>query len=238
MARGHVAAHKGVLIKFDGTPATLTDEPMSLISGKSYRVTTASKRCFDTATSIVVKDNAVNVASANIESIDILNGTVTFTSGYVIVGAITVTGKYVPFSTFGTAKSFSVKVMRPKLDKTVFGNLFRRYLLGLMDTSGSVGAFSDVTETVGIEALQTSLNSGTLRILSAEIIQDGTTLTSGGLVFRSLVNLSSVGIKADVAGIVEAGLEFVGKTAKTPTGASGQWSASWSLLDGAAGLRI
>ena len=240
MAAGNVAAHIVVTIKFEGTPTSMPAEAMSQITGKYYRVTNSAKRCFDPRVNLLIQDNAVDVAAADIEAIDYLNGIVKFAAAYTVVGAVTVSsGSYLPFSSFGTAKSFSAHVMREKLDKSVFGNSFRRYILGLMDFDGDVGAFSDLSETVGVEGLGTSLNSATLRVISIEIIQDGSTLANGGLVFRGLVNLQSHDTKADVASIVESGIKFLGKPQmSTNSLASGSWPVSWSLLDGATGLPI
>ncbi len=171
MAAGNVAAHSGVTIKFDGTPVSMTSEAMSQITGKYYRVTSATHRCFDPRVALVIQDNGVTVASANIEAIDFLNGIVKFASSYTPTTPITaLSGKYVPFSSLGVSKSFSMRASRDKLDKTVFGNNFRRYILGLKDFEGEVGAFDFLDSSAGVETLETSFTSATVRLISAEII--------------------------------------------------------------------
>lgn len=239
MAAGFVAAHQGVAVYVDGTPTSMTNEAMSLVSGKTYKITSAVKQCIDPRQDLTIKDNAVAVAAANILSIDYLQGIVTFQPAYTPTTPITATGTYVPMAQVGFSKSFNVTVTRDKLDKTIFGNLFRRYVLGLADTSGDLGQFSELTTAFGIESFFASLDNGTLRFLSVEILQDGATLGNGGLRFRCLARLESHDTKGSPADIVESGLKFTG-TAMVSSNAqvSGTWPVSWSLLDGATNLVI
>lgn len=91
-----------------GTPTVMTAEAMSVVSGKTYQITAATKRVIDRLTAVTVYDDAVAVDAADIESISYLFGRVTFTSGYTPTGPITLTGKYLPMSQIGSAQSFTL----------------------------------------------------------------------------------------------------------------------------------
>ena len=239
MAAGNVNAYNGVTVKLDGTPVSFTAEAMSLVSGKTYRVTNAIKRCFDPNTALEIRDNGVAVAPANIEAIDYLHGLVIFAAAYTPTTPITAhAGSYVPFVTLGTAESFSVEISAEALPKSVFGNAAKRYARGLADFTGNIGLISFLDDNVGVEALEASFAAGNARIVSIEIVQDGTTLANGGLVFRGRVNLSSAETSADPAALVKTPIDLEGSPVASVTGVSGSWPVAWSILDGSTALRI
>jgi predicted secreted protein len=108
------------VISKSGTATAMTDEACSLVSGKIYRITAATKRVLDPATAVVVKDNAVAVNASNILRIDLLDGVVEFTSGYTVVGAITISGKYLPMSQIAKGRSFTLTQTAEPIDITDF----------------------------------------------------------------------------------------------------------------------
>lgn len=97
-------------IKKGGTPTTLTDEATTLVSGKTYKITDTAKQLLDIATAVVIKDNAVTVDADDILDINYLWGRVTFVSGYSVVGAVTISGKYVPLATLGFGKNIALSM--------------------------------------------------------------------------------------------------------------------------------
>lgn len=114
--------YSGYLAKLykTGTPTSMTDEAMSVVSGKTYEVTADAKRCFDRNAALTFEDNSVAVDPSDIESIDHLFGRVTFTSGYSVSGPITVTGNYLPMANVGTAKEFTLTQTAQTIDETDF----------------------------------------------------------------------------------------------------------------------
>lgn len=95
-------------IKKMGTSTLMTTEAMSLVSGKTYQVTAATKRLFDKNNATLnVFDNAVN-QNANVESIDFLFGRVTFKSAYTVTGPVTITTNYIPLVAVGCANEFTL----------------------------------------------------------------------------------------------------------------------------------
>lgn len=109
----------GYIVKLNkgGTPVTMTDEAMSLVSGKTYQITTVAHQYIDIATAILVKDNAVD-HTADVESIDFLHGKVTFKAAYTPVGPITITGAYVPMVPIAGAKTFTLTQTMNAIDNT------------------------------------------------------------------------------------------------------------------------
>lgn len=102
-------------IKKSGSATTMTDEACTLVSGKTYRITNATKQIIDRATAIVVKDNTVD-QTANVQSFDPLFGTVTFKSSYTVTGAVTVSGKYLPTATIGTFRGYTLTMQAAAID--------------------------------------------------------------------------------------------------------------------------
>jgi len=73
-------------IKQVGTPVPFTDETMSLVTGLTYAIDDTTKELWNKDVPIVVSDNAVPVATVDIESIDYLYGRITFVGTYSVTG--------------------------------------------------------------------------------------------------------------------------------------------------------
>lgn len=95
-------------LKKSGTATATTGEAMSVVTGKTYRIDDSAKEVWSSTATLTVYDNAIAVATSNIESIDYLFGMVTFTSGYSVTGPITIDVTYYPLATFGKARSFTL----------------------------------------------------------------------------------------------------------------------------------
>jgi hypothetical protein len=106
-------------LKQQGTATTMTAEAAALVSGKTYRITNAAKRIIDYFSPVTVLDNAVD-HSADVASIDYLNGEVTFSSGYTVTGPVTITGKYIPTVSIAKGKSFTLNQGAAERDTTVY----------------------------------------------------------------------------------------------------------------------
>ena len=101
-----------------GTPVATTGEATSLLTGKTYQITDATKRNISYAGTVTVNDDGSPVATSNIESIDYLQGTVTFVSGYTVVGDITLDYDYVPTAVIGKARSYQLTQQQTAIDNT------------------------------------------------------------------------------------------------------------------------
>lgn len=128
-------------IKKGGTPTVLTDEPMVLVSGKTYQITNTAKRLVDLASSVTVKDGATNV-TAQVQSIDYLNGLVTFLNTFTPAGSITLSGNYIPLATLAKARGFSATQTAAEIDTTT---------LEVAQANGGFRTFDPGLRTVGLE---------------------------------------------------------------------------------------
>jgi hypothetical protein len=167
-----------------GTPVALTAEAMALVSGKTYQVTNTAKRTFNPLTTVSFFDNGVAIAVANILNVDYVFGRVTFVPGYTVVGAITVTGQYLPLTAIARANGFTLTQTAEAVDDTDFttaqGNSgHRTFIPGLKTMSLALtGIYS------GSNNWRTLL-TGRSQIL-IEINPDGTSKSVGRGFFKAM----------------------------------------------------
>ena len=136
-------------IKKSGTATAFTTEAFTLVSGKTYKITDITKNVWNRAGTFAVFDNAVAVdMDDDIESIDYLNGRITFASAYTVGGPVTVTGSYFPMTQLAGANSFTLTQNANAIDTTDYviaqGNGgYRTFIYGLKTVKLSVkGIFS------------------------------------------------------------------------------------------------
>lgn len=139
-------------LKRGGTPIVMTDEAMTLVSGKTYQITAATKRIIDLATPIVVEGNNIAIAAANILNIDYLNGTVTFQAAYTPTAPITITGAYVPTAVMASGRTFTLNQTAAEVDDTTYevaqaNNGQRTYDQGLKQVRLEVGGIKNASNT-------------------------------------------------------------------------------------------
>jgi hypothetical protein len=190
-------------IKKSGTPTTMTDEAMSLVSGKTYKITDAAKACIDLDTAVVVEDNASPVAAADILNIDYLHGRVTFAASYTPTGPITITGKYLPLSTLGTSQSFTLTQTAAEIRTTTFAiaqanNGFHTHDPGLRQANLEVQGIFDIANAY----LNLLLDRETLLI---EVNPDG----GGKSVARGFFKAQTHGQTGDVGALEEETVQFL-----------------------------
>lgn len=106
-------------IKKQGTTTGMTTEATTLVSGKTYRIDDVTKEIFDRNVVMTVFDNAVD-ETANVESVDILFGQVTFKSAHTVTGPVTITGSYFPTVVLGKANSITLTQTAEVIDTTDF----------------------------------------------------------------------------------------------------------------------
>jgi hypothetical protein len=141
-------------VKVTGTTTAMTDEAMSLVSGKTYRITNAAKRVIDASYgTLTVKDNGVTInPSSSPYTVDFLLGKVTLNAGYTVNGAITITGKYLPLLPVLFCRSASFKRIFDALDDTAFDHAGEQHFVG--------GEKHAEGELEVLENLGTDLDSG------------------------------------------------------------------------------
>lgn len=138
------------LLKRGGTPTIMTTEAMSLVSGKTYRVTAVTKRVISYAHALTVFDNGVD-HTADVLSIDYLAGTVTFKTAYTVTGTVTITGYYIPLLEIAKGRSFTLTQGAAEIDTTdyatarVNGGNRTFNAEGLRNVGFELGGLYDVT---------------------------------------------------------------------------------------------
>ena len=110
-------------VKKVGTTTAFTDQACTLVSGKTYQISDATKRIWDRSVAVVVEDATVAVNNDNIESIDFLYGKVTFVSSYTPGGAITVTGSSFPTTSLGSIRGFTLTQNADAIDNSDYATV-------------------------------------------------------------------------------------------------------------------
>lgn len=112
-----IAGYKAV-IKKAGTGTPVVNGAMTLVSGKTYQVTTASQQVWDRTATVTVKDNAVTVSAANIANIDYLFGKVTFAASYTVIGPVTVDYTWLAMTQIAKARSYNLTMSMDPIANT------------------------------------------------------------------------------------------------------------------------
>lgn len=186
-------------IKRKGVGTPTTDIAMTE-DGGVYQATTASERLWDVSEEIAVYDDAVQVDSDDIIRIDGMFGRVTFRSGYVVTGPITVDATVLGLVEFGCAQSVSLTMSAEAVDQSCFSTIdegFNVYRPGLKTASLSTDGFY-LTGNTSFEDLKDAED------LVIEIDVDG----SGSTVARGIFRLQSIGLSGDVGQSEDESLEF------------------------------
>lgn len=126
-------------IRSGGTPVQVTGGATTLVTGKTYQINNTAQRFMSYANAIVVKVSAVD-QTAQVLSIDYLNGTVTFKAAYSPGAAPTIDYYYVPLTTLGKARSFKLQQQAAEIDTTDYATAaanggWRTYQQGLRNVS-------------------------------------------------------------------------------------------------------
>lgn len=141
-------------IKRQGISTVFTDEAMTLVSGNTYKITDTAKEIWDRTVLPAFEDNAVPIVDTDIDSIDYLQGTVTFTGAKA--GPITVSGQYIPTSTdlciTQASLECTVELEETQNIKTIQTDSgYKSRTAKLKDVSMSVTAFNDLLKIVNAQ---------------------------------------------------------------------------------------
>lgn len=186
-ANGLYKGYAGYVAKImkSGTTTSMTDEAMSLVSGKTYQVTASTKRLFDRNVPLVFEHNTnVVIADADILSVDHLFGRVTFAPSFTPTGSVIVTGSYLPLAQLGKGKSFTLTQTANAVDTTDFATAqantgLRTFQYGLKTVELELGGIFD--SSAALAALLKSRAE-----LVVEIQPDGSGLSVARGFFRSM----------------------------------------------------
>jgi hypothetical protein len=132
-----------------GTSTVMTTEAMTLVSGKTYKITNATKNVWNRAVTLNVFDNAVN-HNSDVLDVDYLFGRVTFKAAYTVTGAVTVTGAYFPTAQLGKGNSFTLTQTADMIDTSDFATVqansgYKTFIPGLRTVNLELGGIFDAT---------------------------------------------------------------------------------------------
>lgn len=209
-----------------GTSTAATNEATTLVSGKTYQITNASRRVMDRSQTITVYDNGVAVADSDIDSFDYLFGKVTFAASYTVTGPVTITYNYFPMVSVGTASSFTLTQTANMIDTTDFATAqsnsgFRTFQPGLRTVSVDLSGFFNASN-----AFKSALEARSEVVI--EINPDG----SGNSLARGFFKPSNWGQSGDVGALEEETITYslnIPDDAKLAQGFSWEHSASTTL---------
>lgn len=136
-------------LKVGGTPTTMTNEACTKITANTvYRITAASKRVIDPDTAVVVQsdplaDGTWGTISA---TVDYFTGTVTVADqgGTALVRISS--AKYIPLHTVAYARGADLSITADELDVTVFGDSWRKFIMGVIRGELSIEVASDAED--------------------------------------------------------------------------------------------
>jgi len=182
-------------LKKSGTSTTMTGEAMTLVSGKTYKVTDSSKNVWNRAVTLTVKVAGTAVAAANIQYIDYLYGQVTFISSYTVSGAVTVDGAYFPTATIGCANSWTL---------TQTANANDVSCADVVQANGGVRIYDYGLKTVSLELsgiYKTTNAYRTALAARSEVIVEISPDGSGGAIMRGFFKFATTGQSGDVGAV-------------------------------------
>lgn len=186
-----------------GTSTALTNEPMSKVSGQVYQVTDATKRVLNRAVPLTIKDKGVKVDAENIKAVDYLFGQVTFASGYVVTGPVTIaSGAYFPLQAVGCSNAFTLTQTANAIDNTC---------MDTAQTNKGYRTFEYGLKTVSLElqGIYKSANNF-LQLLQnrAELIIEINPDGQGKVIARGFFKAMSTGQSGDVGDLEQETITF------------------------------
>lgn len=197
--KGHVGYQAS--LKKHGTSTVMSNEAMSLVSGKRYRIDDPTKEIWDRSVVFTVLDGAADVTS-EVESFNYLFGEVVFKATYTVVGAITISGSYFPTVQLTRVNSYTLTMTAEVIDTSDFDTVqanggFRTSDPGLRTVEISTTGIYDTTLDLGAEL------EGRDEII-IEINPDG----SGDSIARGFFRVTSEAKSGDVGALEEVTYTF------------------------------
>lgn len=164
-----MAGYKTV-VKKSGTGVATTGLAMTLVSGKVYKPSDASKNLWSRSVVAIIKDGGVAIDSANIESIDYMFGIVTLASSYTPTGAITADVTYLPVTVIAARTGYSLTQNANVVETSTYEGVqangaYKEYEYGRRTVSLTLdGFYDDVNDVFSLftsdEPLVVEINVG------------------------------------------------------------------------------
>lgn len=151
-----VAGYKAQL-KLGGTPVIITDEPLTELSPKVFRITNALKRVLSANHTVVVRNSANAIVS--VLKTNYLEGVFQIDNIFSFDLPLEVTAYYIPLEYIAGAKEYSLEIGGDVLDdssfhpdETTLNAGYRTKINGIHDISCSFSRFNNSTNKKLLEA--------------------------------------------------------------------------------------
>lgn len=203
-----------ILILEGGTATVFTGEAMTGSGAGPYTITNSVKSIWSPEHNLTFYDNGVVINAADIASVDLLFGRVTFTGSKT--GPITVDGRYLILYEIPEVTECSFELSRDVLDVTVFQDTSRQRTMGLIEASGSFHILdtldTDIDTTASERKIYDTLIADDVVIL-ALVPGVGTAPK-----YRMYARLTTASQELTVDGLLEGDIEFQSTAVTTSQG--------------------
>jgi len=195
-------AGKNSMLYFTGSATAVTSQSMTLVSGKTYKASSATHRIWDPTASVVVYDGGTPIAASGY-TIDHLFGQVTLVSSPG--GTVTADFSYLAIGAVAQVRGASVDMTADLADSTSYGDEAHDFEKTTCDCSGTMDLQQHGDETI--------VSSKSIRDLleAKEKLVIDLVLGDSGYMWRGFVVLKSSGGKSSPANnLVTRNVAFVG----------------------------
>ena len=198
------AAYTCVLAVANNESAPSTGAATTMLAANEYQISIALRRIISPDTAIVVYDNAVAQADADV-TINYLFGKIKKVSGN-FTGPVTIDYAYMPVVNFAEVRSFEINMSREVHDSTVMASAtaVRAKTPGLKDASGTIGSLEPLTTDLSGGGVTISVfadwNAGTKRVLEVTF--------PSGLIWRAFVKFKDIPENASFDQLLESTINW------------------------------
>lgn len=208
-------------LKKPGAPVISDGEAMSQVAGQVYQIDDPLHEIWDRTDTVVVNDNAVPVAAADIASVDYLFGRVTFAPGYVVVGPVTVDISYFPTVFIGRANTYTLTMSADPIDETYFESA---------QNNNGTRLFKPGLRTVGLEleGIWTATENAKADLIARqETIVEVDPAGDGSSIARGFFKRSTTGQSGAVGALEEQAINFALNVPTENVGPAVELPFSW-----------
>lgn len=164
-----------VTLKVSGDAVEMAGESLTNNGDDTLTITDATKRILDPDTETIVLVDGSPVSSGVTVVIDYLFGIVWFPGG-VPTGTITLVGAYLPLLTVAEARGGSLALSRDELDTTVYGDAYKKSILGMSSGELSLSTLRLLETSLDIDGdadtCRALLDDGTAKLLEVDFVSE------------------------------------------------------------------
>ena len=190
-------------IRRGGDVTSTVSEPFTSLGSDVYQITDSAKRVLDPNVTWSLSDGAGALDLGDVSAVDFLFGEVTIPG---VSGTLRFTGSFIPLTTtsetIGEVFSHSLSEKSDLIDSTVYtgpgGSRMRKRVYGLCDASLTLDMNLNTTDMPSLATLHFQGSTVVVEVLAGAATP----------VFRAFGKIASISRNGEVAGKVEASIEW------------------------------